>query len=119
MIRVRAELANTDQRLRSGMFVEVEAVQDAIEDVDVVPATAITYSPYGNSVFILANGDRGMTVERHQIETGASRGGEVAITKGLQANEHVVAVGQNKLRNGMRVEIVTDHALRTDQTPTH
>ena len=119
MIRVRAELANTDQRLRSGMFVEVEAVQDATEEVDVVPETAITYSPYGNSVFILAHGDSGLTVERRQIETGASRGGEVAITKGLQANEQVVAVGQNKLRNGMRVEIVMDHALRTDQTPAH
>lgn len=115
MIRVRAELSNPEQRLRPGMFVEVEAVEDTTEEVNVVPATAITYSPYGNSVFIVVTGDGAPTVERRQIETGATRDGEVAVSKGLQADEKVVAVGQNKLRNGMRVEIVADHALRTDK----
>ncbi len=117
MIRVRAELSNTDQRLRPGMFVEVEAVQETAEEVNVVPATAITYSPYGNSVFVITKGSEGPSVERRQIETGATRSGEVAITKGIEADDQVVAVGQNKLRNGLRVEIVTDDVLQRASAP--
>ncbi len=118
MIRVRAELPNPDQRLRPGMFVEVEAVEDTAQEVDVVPETAITYSPYGNSVFVVIKNKEGLTVERRQIETGTTRSGEVAITKGIQANEQVVVVGQNKLRNGLSVEIVADHALQSEVAPS-
>jgi len=111
MIRVRAQLANQDERLRPGMFVEVEAVEDTTEAVLVIPETAITYSPYGNSVFIVTTEKKGTVVERRQIETGATREGAVAVVKGLAAGEHVVAVGQNKLRNGMAVSIVEDDSL--------
>lgn len=110
MIRVRAELANRDRRLRPGMFVAVEAIERSTEDVLVVPDTAITYSPYGNTVFVITDDKEGATVARRQIETGAVRDGEVAVLKGLAAGERVVAVGQNKLRNGMPVRIVEGRA---------
>lgn len=114
MVRVRAEVANTDHRLRPGMFVEVEALQQARESMLVVPETAVTYSPYGNSVFVVTDGKDGLIVDRRQVETGEVRAGEVAILKGLAADERIVAVGQNKLRNGMRVAIVEDTALSAD-----
>lgn len=116
MVRVRAELANPDLRLRPGMFAEVEAVEEATQDVLVVPETAITYSPYGNSVFVISEGKDGAVVDRRQVETGAVRNSEVAVTEGLKADERVVAVGQNKLRNGMRVKVVDDKALSAAAT---
>lgn len=111
MVRVRAEIPNTDERLRPGMFAEVEAIEDTRQDVLVVPATAITYTPYGNSVFVISTGKDSMTVERRQVETGETRDGKVAILGGLAAGAQVVAVGQNRLRNGMRVQIVPDDTL--------
>ena len=107
MVRVRAELANADQRLRPGMFAEVDAVQAITDEVLVLPDTAVTYSPYGNSVFVIEKTPKGATVTRRQIETGPIRDGQVAVLKGLGAGEQIVAVGQNKLRNGMLVEAVT------------
>ncbi|MGH8596148.1 MAG: efflux RND transporter periplasmic adaptor subunit, partial [Gammaproteobacteria bacterium] len=106
MVRVRAELDNPDQRLRPGMFADVEALQNTDQPVLVIPATAVTYSPYGNSVFVVIDGNAGATVDRRQIETGASQNGTTAVTKGLTVGERVVTVGQNKLRNGMPVKIV-------------
>jgi membrane fusion protein (multidrug efflux system) len=116
MVRVRAEFPNADHRLRPGMFVDVEAVEESTESVIVLPETAITYSPYGNSVFVVSAKEKGLTVERRQIETGVSRNGEIAVLKGLQGDEQVVAVGQNKLRNGMPVEIVEDNVLSPHQS---
>jgi membrane fusion protein, multidrug efflux system len=118
MVRVRAELANPDHRLRPGMFAEVEALQATDERVLVIPETAVTYSPYGNSVFVIVDGKTGTTVDRRQVETGLSQDGRVAVTKGLKAGERVVAVGQNKLRNGMNVKIVLDAALTVASEPT-
>lgn len=111
MIRVRAQLANSQQQLRPGMFVEVEALQAATKPVLVIPQTAVTYSPYGDSVFVVVDGDAGSSVDRRQIETGEVQDGIVAVTKGLAAGDRVVAVGQNKLRNGMHVKVVADSAL--------
>lgn len=111
MVRVRAEFPNADERLRPGMFAEVEAIENTQQHVLVVPATAITYTPYGNSAFVVTPGKDGMTVERRQVETGETRDGKVAVLGGLAAGDQVVAVGQNRLRNGMRVEIVPDDTL--------
>ena len=110
MVRLRADLTNADQRLRPGMFAEIEAVQPTTDEVLALPDSAVTYSPYGNSVFVVEDGTSGATVTRRQIETGAVRDGQVAVLKGLAAGDRVVAVGQNKLRNGMTVNVVSDAA---------
>jgi membrane fusion protein (multidrug efflux system) len=112
MVRVRAELSNPAHRLRPGMFAEVEAIQSDTERVLVVPDTAITYSPYGNSVFLVTDTRDGLTVERRQVETGTNRNGQVVVVRGVAAGDRIVAVGQNKLRNGLHVEIVDDPTLR-------
>ncbi|MSR15699.1 MAG: efflux RND transporter periplasmic adaptor subunit [Gammaproteobacteria bacterium] len=113
MVRIRAVLSNTDQRLRPGMFAEINALQGLGEKQLVIPETAITYSPYGNSVFVVIDGKSGLTVERRQVETGESQDGVVAISKGLALGERVVTVGQNKLRNGMTVAIAPDAMAST------
>ena len=112
MVRVRAELPNADHRLRPGMFVEVELLEEAAEEVLELPDTAITYSPYGNSVFILlTDKDGALSVERRQVETRAPREGRVVVEKGLAEGDRVVATGQNKLRNGVKVVVSKDAPL--------
>lgn len=112
MVRIRAEFPNADKRLRPGMFVDLELVQAAVDEVLALPETAISYSPYGNSVFLITETPEGLVVERKPVETGGTRDGDVAITKGLAVGDRVVAVGQNKLRNGMKVEVVEDSTLQ-------
>jgi len=76
------------------------------KSVFTIPDTAITYNPYGNSVFaIQADKQGGNTVQLKQIVTGEVRSGRVEIIKGLTGNEQVVSAGQVKLRNGMAVTI--------------
>lgn len=104
-VRIRATLPNPDHRLRPGMFAEVLTIEDAAKDVLVLPETAVTYSPYGNTVFVIVEVDGRTTVERRQVLTAEVRDGTVAIETGLVAGDRVVAVGQNKLRNGMPVNI--------------
>lgn len=100
-LRVRAALPNEDEALRPGMFGHVELQLAGSSRVLVVPATAVVYSPYGNSVFVIANG-----VARQQfVRTGAQRGDLIAVTAGLQGGEQVVIAGALKLRNGMPVRI--------------
>ena len=73
------------------------------ERVITIPDTAISYAPYGDSVFVIEDSEGQTTVSRRQIETGKSRAGRVAVVSGLQAGERVVSAGHNKLRNGQRV----------------
>jgi membrane fusion protein (multidrug efflux system) len=92
-----------------------------------VPETAITYTLYGNSVYVIeaqqaddgspasdADGKPILQVERRFVETGERREGQVVILKGLQAGEQVVSAGQLKLDSGARVTIVADTAETTE-----
>ena len=118
MVRVRAEMPNADHRLRPGMFVEVELVEENSQSVLELPDTAITYSPYGNSVFLLVTDkDGALSVERRQVETRAPREGRVVIVKGLAEGDQVVATGQNKLRNGVKVTPAKDDPLTPAPAP--
>lgn len=104
--RVRGRLANPELRLRPGMFAEVRVLLDDDARVRTLPRTAITYNPYGDSVFVIREVDGGgLVVERRQVATGEVRDGRVAITEGLETGARVVAAGQVKLRNGQPVRI--------------
>ena len=104
-VKVRAALDNPGQRLRPGMFADVRVLLPVQQGVLTLPDTAITYAPYGDTVFVVQAGDAGHTVQRRQVETGQTRDGRVEILKGLSAGERVVGAGQVKLRNGMAVAI--------------
>ena len=104
-IKLRATLANPEQILRPGMFADVQVLSSRKQDVLTLPDTAITYNPYGDSVFVVESGEQGLTVQRRQVKTGETREGRVQIIEGLKAGERVVSAGQVKLRNGMPVRI--------------
>jgi membrane fusion protein, multidrug efflux system len=104
-VKVRATLDNPAQRLRQGMFANVRVLLPVQQAVLTLPDTAITYAPYGDTVFVVQAGDAAPTVQRRQVETGQTREGRVEILKGLGVGERVVSAGQVKLRNGMTVAI--------------
>ena len=115
-VRLRATLDNPDHLLRPGMFTEVRTVLPVREGVPTLPRTAITYNPYGASVFIIQVQDGAQVVQRRRVKTGEVRNGRVEIVEGLQAGDNVVSAGQVKLRNGQRVTI--DNSVQLD-TETH
>ena len=104
-IRLRATLDNPDHLLRPGMFAEVRTVLPASTGILTLPRTAITYNPYGASVFIILEKEGAQVVQRRRVKTGEVREGRVEILEGLQAGDDVVAAGQVKLRNDQRVTI--------------
>lgn len=104
-IKVRATLANKERKLRPGMFADVRISLGELREVLTVPDTAITYNPYGDSVFVIEPDKEGLVVKLKQVTAGETRSGRVEITKGLQVGEKVVSAGQVKLRNGMSVTV--------------
>lgn len=103
--QVRAQIANPEKLLHPGMFAQVRILSEQPRTVLTLPDTAITYNPYGSSVFVIESGEQGSTVLSRQVETGQTRGGRIEIVSGLQLGEKVVSAGQVKLRNGMPVVI--------------
>jgi len=113
--RVQATVANSQERLRPGMFVNVAVVLPAREKVLTIPATAVLYAPYGDTVYVVqereqASGDQPASVVRQKIvQLGEKRGDFVAVVSGLQKGETVVSTGVFKLRNDQAV--VVDNTL--------
>ncbi len=107
-VRVRATFANPDGRLRPGMFVNVEVLSQEKRSLLIIPATAVIFAPYGDSVFVLEEKKDGAgkatIVARQQfVRLGERRGDFVAVASGLNAGETVVSSGAFKLRNGATV----------------
>lgn len=113
-LRLRATLDNPDHLLRHGMFTEVRTVLPARDGILTLPRTAITYNPYGESVFLIQDKDGAQIVQRRPVKTGEVRAGRVEIVEGLQVGQQVVSAGQNKLRNGQAVSI--DNSIKLDAT---
>ena len=104
-LRIRATLENSQAQLRPGMFAEVRTVLPLRPAVLTLPQTAITYNPYGDSVFVIQESESETSVQRRQVKTGDVRNGRVEVVSGLQAGEQVVTVGHVKLRNDQAVVI--------------
>jgi membrane fusion protein (multidrug efflux system) len=105
-IQVRATVPNGDNRLRPGMFAEVETLMQDAQDVLTVPQTAVSYNTYGNFAYVIVEAEgEGLQVKRRQIETGEVREGRVVVTRGLEVGERVVGAGLVKLRDGQSVTI--------------
>jgi membrane fusion protein, multidrug efflux system len=106
-IQLRATLANGEGKLRPGMFATAEVVLPGVEQVLLVPATAVTYAPYGDSVFTIEKSDdgKGQVARQKFVRLGVARGDFVVVTQGLQAGDSVVVSGAFKLRNGAPVTI--------------
>ena len=110
-IRVQATVANADERLRPGMYVSVAVVLPGREKVLAIPATAVLYAPYSDSVFIVEdppepNPEQPVKVVRQQFaQLGEKHGDFVAVRSGLKEGETVVSTGVFKLRNGQTVTV--------------
>ena len=108
-VRIRATFQNADGRLRPGMFANMEVLAPEKRAVLVIPATAVIFAPYGDSVFVLEekkDGDRPQTIAHQRfIRAGERRGDFVAVAAGLNAGERVASSGAFKLRNGSAVVV--------------
>jgi membrane fusion protein, multidrug efflux system len=108
-IRVQATVANPQEHLRPGMFVNVGVVLPAQQAVLAIPATAVLYAPYSDSVFVVEERPAEKTaapakVVRQQFaQLGEKRGDFITVVSGLQAGDTVVSTGVFKLRNGQTV----------------
>jgi membrane fusion protein (multidrug efflux system) len=114
-IQMQATVANPEERLRPGMFVNVAVVLPARKDVLAIPATAVLYAPYSDSVFVVEekkeekNGQPGQVVRQKFVRLGEKKGDYVAVVSGLEEGDTVVSTGVFKLRNGQSV--VVDNAV--------
>lgn len=110
-IRVQATLSNAAETLRPGMFVQVEVVLPTQNKVLAIPATAIAYAPYGDSVFVIdekkdeKSGQVQKVLRQQLIRVGEARGDFVSVIDGLKPGESVVTSGVFKLRPGMAVTV--------------
>lgn len=109
-IQVQATLANPGVKLRPGMFVQTEVVLGASRDEVTVPASGISYAPYGDSVFVVeelsgAGGQPYRGVRQQFVKLGASRGDQIAVLSGIKPGEEIVTSGVFKLRNSAAVVV--------------
>ena len=107
-VQVQATLANPQNKLRPGMFVQAEVDLGMSHPIVPVPASAVNYAPYGDSVFVVANlqNQNGQTyrgVRQQVVKLGPSRGDQISIVSGVKSGEEVVTSGVFKLRNGTAV----------------
>lgn len=123
-VRLRALVDNEDQRLRPGLFVEVELILSERLEVVTIPATSVMYAPYGNSVYLVeaAEGEvnEGQLVAKQLfVRLGQRRGDLIAVDSGLDAGQTVVTTGAFKLSNGAPVIVNNDLApdVQTDPKP--
>jgi membrane fusion protein (multidrug efflux system) len=113
-IRMQAVLDNRSEELRPGMYVNVTVVLPDARPVLAIPATAVVYAPYSDSVFLIETQDsdsaeKQQVLRQQFVQLGEKRGDFVAVQNGLEAGQRVVSTGVFKLRNGMAV--VVDNEL--------
>ena len=121
-IQVQATLANPDGTLRPGMFVQAHVDVGAGRSVVVLPATSISYAPYGNSVFVVANlessaGQKYRGVKQQFVKVEGERGDQVGIVSGVKPGEEVVTSGVFKLRNGAAIHVNNTVQPSNDPAP--
>ena len=119
-IQVQATLANASGRLKPGMFVQAEVPLGPSQSVIALPASAISYAPYGDSVFVVADmkaedGKAYRGVRQQFVKPGAARGDQVAVLSGVSPGDEVVTSGVFKLRNGAAV--LVNNTVRPGNDP--
>ena len=110
---VQAKISNPEEKLKPGMFVEVDVVVDDAVPVKMVPTSAILYAAFGDSVFIIEDAEGGGKVVRQTfVRLGQSQGDFVNVIEGLEVGQTIVTTGLFKLFNGQNV--VEDNTLSPD-----
>ncbi|HAT29343.1 MAG TPA: efflux transporter periplasmic adaptor subunit [Janthinobacterium sp.] len=130
-VQLEATVANPKRQLLPGMFANVSLDMGATQHNLTLPQTAITYNPYGSTVFVLkpaknqaederkgdgqAKDTPALVAQQRFVNTGATRGDQVAIVKGLKEGDLVVTSGQLKLKNG--TPVVVDNTVQPANNP--
>jgi membrane fusion protein (multidrug efflux system) len=109
-VQVQATLPNPGGTLRPGMFVQTELALGTSRSVVTLPATSVSYAPFGDSVFVVSdlkgpNGESYRGVRQQFVKLGGSRGDQIAVVSGVNAGDEVVTSGVFKLRNGAAVVV--------------
>lgn len=105
-VQIRARLDNPKRQLLPGMYATVNIATDRAKPEITLPNSAISFNSYGTTVFLIeTDKDNKLTAKQVFVTTGATRGDQVAIIKGIKAGDTVVTSGQIKLRNGSMVLI--------------
>lgn len=108
-LTVQATVNNKDEKLYPGLFARIRVILPLKKKVVLVPATAINYTVYGNTIFVVnrekSSGKEILTVSLRDVKTGEERNGQIIITDGIKAGDEVVTSGQLKLTNGQAIII--------------
>lgn len=122
-VSLQGTLENPDHALRPGMFAKIELVLPEKNKTLVIPGSAVSYAPFGDSVFVIEKkkdektGKETQTIRQQFVKIGEARGDLISIVDGLKANETIVGTGVFKLRNGMAVTINNDLAPKSQEKP--
>ncbi len=108
-VQVEATVANPKRLLLPGMYARIDVDSGALQRYLTLPQTAITYNPYGSTVFVVQPGAK-PTVKQVFVTTGPTRGDQVAILSGVSEGQQIVTSGQLKLKNG--TEVVIDNTVQ-------
>ena len=117
-VALQATLPNPEHKLKPGMFAKVSVLLPEKKPVLIIPATAIAYAPYGNSVYVIEQkkdektGATGTAIRQQFVRTGETRGDFVEVTSGVKEGEQIVSTGLFRLRNNMDVKV--DNKLAPD-----
>ena len=121
-VQVRATLKNPDHKLIPGMYATVEIATGAPQTYVTLPQTAISYNPYGDTVYIVdskndADGKPQLTARQTFVVVGPTRGDQVAVLKGVADGDMIVTAGQIKLHNGSTIMIDNKITPTADAAP--
>jgi len=120
-VQVQATFPNANGRLRPGMFVQTNVMLGVGDAVVPLPASAVNYAPYGDSVFVVEamkspKGDAYRGVAQRFVKLGGSRGDQIAVVSGVKTGEEIVTSGVFKLRNGAAVQV--NNTIQPSNNPT-
>jgi membrane fusion protein, multidrug efflux system len=122
-VQIRATLKNPDHKLLPGMYATVDISTGAPRNYITLPQTAITYNPYGDTVYVVDNkgaqqdGKPQLVARQTFVTTGPTRGDQVAVLKGVNEGETIVTAGQIKLHNGTPLLIDNSIMPTADAAP--
>src|SRR5437899_12009303 len=119
-VPLQATFENPDHALHPGMFAKVDVMLPETKKTIVIPGSAVSYAPYGDSVFVIEKqkdpktGKESLVLRQQFVRIGETRGDFVSVTQGLKGGEEVVGTGVFKLRNGMVVTINNELAPKPE-----
>ena len=122
-VQIRATLQNPERKMLPGMFATVQIDIGTPQKLVTLPQTAITYNPYGNLVYVIDDKGKGpggkpvLIARQTFVTTGATRGDQVAVLKGIKEGDVIVTGGQMKLRNGAPVVVNNTVLPKDDANP--